>query len=87
MNYADGYTDNFNDPSRSVDSWTTVDLTVAYNIGDEKGVFSDTRLSLTARNLFNEDPPFVDTFAGLGYDSVNANPLGRFLSLQISKEW
>ncbi len=87
VNYADGYTDNISVPSRSVDSWTTVDLTIAYDTGDTSGFFRNTRLSLTTQNLLDEDPPFVDTEFGLGYDSTNANPIGRFLALQIAKEW
>ncbi len=87
INYTDGYTDNFSNPARAVDSWTTVDLTVAYETGNDAGFLSDTRLSLTTQNFFDEDPPFVDTFGGVGYDATNANPLGRFLSFQITKDW
>ncbi len=87
INYTDGYTDVFSDPERSVESWTTVDLTVAYNVGGNTGVFSDTRLTLTTRNLFDEDPPFVDTAGGRGYDATVANPLGRYFVLQITRVW
>jgi outer membrane receptor protein involved in Fe transport len=87
VNYIDGYTDNVNDdPPRSIDSWTTVDLTIAYDTGDNKGIFDDTRLSLTAQNLFDDDPPFVNNF-GLSYDPTNANGLGRFVAIQVAKEW
>jgi hypothetical protein len=37
--------------------------------------------------VFQEDPPFVDTFGAQGYDSANATGLGRFVSLQVAKEW
>jgi outer membrane receptor protein involved in Fe transport len=87
VNYTDGYTDNVSDPERAVDSWTTVDLTIAYDTGDANGLLGDIRLSLTAQNLFDEDPPFVNTFGGLSYDVTNANGLGHFLALQVSKEW
>ena len=87
INYTDSYTDVFSDPERSVESWTTVDLTVAYNVGGNAGVFSDTRLTLTTRNLFDEDPPFVDTVGGRGYDATVANPLGRYFVLQIKRVW
>lgn len=87
VNYTDGYTDNVSAPARPVDSWTTVDLTVAYDTGDVKNILSDTRISLTAQNLFDEDPPFVNTFGGLAYDVTNANGLGQFLRLQAIKEW
>lgn len=87
VNYTDGYTDNVSEPERFVDSWTTVDLTIAYDTGDASGLLSDTRLSLTAQNLFDKDPPFLNAFGGLSYDVTNANGLGRFLALQATKEW
>lgn len=87
VNYTDGYTDNVSDPVRAVDSWTTVDLTVAYETGSDAGLLSDTRVSLTTQNLFDEDPPFVDTFGGVGYDATSSNPLGQFFALQITKDW
>ena len=88
VNYTDGYIDQFSNPARAVDSWTTVDLTIAYNnAGEGNTLLSSTRLSLSAQNLLDEDPPFVDTIGGVGYDAANANPLGRFVSLQITKDW
>ena len=87
VNYTDGYTDRFSDPVRGVDSWTTIDLTIAYTIGEGAGFLNDTRLALTTQNLLNEDPPFVDTIGGVGYDATNANPLGQFFALQITKDW
>lgn len=87
VNYTDGYTDNVSDPDREVDSWTTVDLTIAYETQRSEGFFSDIRLGLTTQNLFDEDPPFVDTVGGVGYDAVNANPIGRFFSLHVTREW
>jgi outer membrane receptor protein involved in Fe transport len=90
VNYSDGYTDTNSEPHRSVASWTTVDLSFSYQTGtsNERGSFLDnTRVSLTAQNVFQEDPPFVDTFGAQGYDSANATGLGRFVSLQVAKEW
>ncbi|HUF07960.1 MAG TPA: TonB-dependent receptor [Rhodothermales bacterium] len=87
VNYADGYTDQNSEPDRSVSSWTTVDLTVAYQLPRDSGLLSNTGLSFHAQNLLNEDPPFVDAFGAQGYDSANATGLGRFVSLQVTKEW
>ena len=87
VNYTDGYTDNLSDPARSVDSWTTVDLTVAYQRGEGAGILSDTRFALTTRNLLDEDPPFVDTRGETGYDAALASPLGQYFALQITKDW
>ncbi len=87
VNYMDGYTDNVSNPDREVDAWTTVDLTIAYKTQRVDRFFSDIRLALTTQNLFDEDPPFVDTVGGVGYDATNANPLGRYFSFQITKDW
>ena len=92
VNYTDGYTDNGSSSARpgdpqAVDSWTTVDITIAYQTGINSGFMSDTRVSLTTQNVFDQDPPFVDTRGGVGYDAVNANPIGRFFAFQLSKNW
>ena len=87
VNYIDSYTDNLNSPEQAVDSWTTVDLSVSYDTGLRPGLLRDTRLSVTTRNLFDADPPFVNTRGGVGYDAINADPLGRVLALQITKQW
>lgn len=87
INYTDGYTDQFSDPERAVDSWTTLDLTVAYNTSEYAGLFSNTRVALTTQNLLDEDPPFVNTFGGVGFDATNASPLGRFFAFQVVKDW
>ncbi len=92
VNYTDGYTDSVSGPARPddprrVDSWTTMDLTIAYETGSDSGFLSGIRVSLTTQNLFDEDPPFVDTRAGVGYDAINANPLGRFFVFQLTRDW
>lgn len=87
VNYTDGYTDNVSVPARAVDSWTTMDLTLGYRFGEGVGLLNNSRVTLTVLNLFNEDPPFVDTRAGVGYDATQASPLGQFFSLQLTKGW
>ncbi|MGE4097513.1 MAG: TonB-dependent receptor [Hyphomonadaceae bacterium] len=78
------YADDYRDPAygRRVDSWTTVDASLGYRL-DDNGV--EARLNV--RNLFNEAPPFLNNPIGIGYDPENADPLGRFISVQISKTW
>ena len=89
LNYSDSYRDNISDPERKIESWTTIDLTLTYrtegrlaNVG-----LDDVRVSLSVRNLFDADPPFVNNFNGVGYDPENASPLGRFISFTITKTW
>nr|WP_246371140.1 TonB-dependent receptor [Phenylobacterium haematophilum] len=44
-------------------------------------------VALNVQNLFDSDPPFYDGPTGIGYDPANADPLGRFVSLQLTKRW
>lgn len=78
------YADDYRDPAynRDVNSWTTVDTSLAYRL---EGIGVEARLNV--RNLFNEAPPFLNNPIGVGYDPENADPLGRFVSFQISKTW
>ena len=40
---------------------------------------------VNAVNVFNQDPPFVDSL--YGYDRANVQPLGRVVSLFVRKSW
>lgn len=91
VNYLAHETNTQVDPAQRVGSWTTVDASLRYT-PTLPGVFSGLRFSLAAINLFDRDPPRVltpDTVVGvnLDYDSTNASPLGRFVSLSVSKKW
>jgi hypothetical protein len=88
INYADNYRDLISSPSRRVDSWTTVDVQLSYAsswMGSE--LFSNTTLSLSAENIFNSNPPFVNNPSGIGYDNANADLMGRFVSVRLRKDW
>lgn len=88
VNFADSYTDNVSVPERRIDSWTTVDLQVSYDTAERFGDWLDhTTVSLSGLNVFDEDPPFVNNRVGVGYDPNNADPLGRFIALQVKKGW
>lgn len=80
INYADDYRDSAN--NRSVDAWTGADLSLAY-LFDAAGV--EARLNV--RNLFNQDPTFLNNPIGVGYDPENSDPVGRFVSFALTKTW
>jgi iron complex outermembrane receptor protein len=42
---------------------------------------------LNVRNVFDRDPPFYNNTIGIGYDAANADPIGRFVSVQLTKTW
>ncbi len=76
-------------PDEPIDSWTTADFTFSYKTGavNDRSLLNNTLLSLSVQNIFDEDPPFVQTTDGLNYDTANASPLGRFWSVQLTKQW
>lgn len=85
-NYIDAYADTQSEPDRKIGSWTTFDLAVSYGLPfEDSSVLGGTTLGLNVQNLFDEDPSFFNW--GLGYDGVNADLLGRFVSLQLRKNW
>lgn len=86
INHIDEYIDNSTDPVGAVSSWTTTDLTISYEL---ESIADGLNLSLSARNLFDEDPPFIGTGPGrgTGFDPTNANPLGRFVSFDVRANW
>ncbi|MEE8295058.1 MAG: hypothetical protein V3R64_05055, partial [Sphingomonadales bacterium] len=94
VNYVDNYVDNRTGTPVPVPvgSWTTVNLYVAYDLGrtGHSGLLKNTVLSLSVRNLFNQDPPFLDplrTNTNIFYDPSAASPVGRTLAFQITKQW
>ncbi|MGK6355671.1 TonB-dependent receptor [Sphingomonas sp. DT-207] len=85
LSHVDGYVDDVSNPERMVGSWTTVDAQIRFSpqaIRDNGWSFA-----LNAQNLFDADPPFVDQLTGFGYGAASADPLGRFVSLQVIKRW
>ncbi len=90
VNYVNDYDDSLASTPTKIDSWTTVDLTVRYDAIERNtnGFLDGLRATLAVENLFDEDPPvFLSNSQGLGYDTANANALGRFVSLRLSKRW
>ena len=63
---------------------TTFDFHAAYNFGTS-GVMANSEIDLTGVNVLNKAPPFFNT--ALGYDTFNANPIGRLITVGISKKW
>ena len=96
LNYVNAYKNNLFNPYEDIDSWTTFDLYFGYKFGAVDGLTTlrNVRLALSVLNVLDARPPFVnlpsnDTLGGnpIPYDAANASPLGRVISLQISKRW
>jgi outer membrane receptor protein involved in Fe transport len=75
----------------NVASWTTLDLQIAYHTSVESGPLSRLRLALSVQNLLDRDPPHINGTStveqGIGYDSTNASPVGRYISFSLTKDW
>lgn len=82
LNYRDGYPILGLPKQTKVDSFQTVDLFFGYSLADE-GVLKDTMLTLNVDNLFDKDPPFIDTLGSY----TNGSTLGRLISFGIRKKF
>ncbi|MCI3135386.1 TonB-dependent receptor [Phenylobacterium aquaticum] len=83
---------SFANPYRSpagarISASTTADLQLRWTPTEDSGALAGLSLALTAQNLFDADPPFYDSALGVGYDPANGDPLGRQVSLQLTKRW
>jgi iron complex outermembrane receptor protein len=97
INYARAYHDAVDvgcaapAPVCRVASWTTLDLTAAVEWANGPGILAGTSFGLDLLNVFDTDPPHVNAAVGqegeLGYDPLNATPLGRFVALKVTRKW
>ena len=86
-NYVDAYDNDLVVPNELIDSWLTFDLQLSFHSGTPERRFA---LRLSLQNMLNEDPPgfnFPPGTAYLNYDAANSSPMGRFISVQLSKQW
>lgn len=72
-NHLNGYTNTTSTVARDVSNYDTFDLLLGYDFTDR------INLSLDVRNLFDEDPPFVDTTNG--FDPQAWNPIPRMFAI------
>ena len=72
---------------RRIKPWTTADLQV--RLSPKHGVLgrAGVNWSLSVQNVFDAAPPFYDNPLTIGYDPTNADPIGRTVSLQLTKAW
>ncbi|MEM6539352.1 MAG: TonB-dependent receptor, partial [Pseudomonadota bacterium] len=92
LNYVNDYRSDSTTNATDIDSWTTLDLNIAYDTSEEvgSGFLKDTIFRLSVVNMFDENPPSAPGQPELGifgYDPTNASALGRFVSFEITKKW
>lgn len=72
-NHLAGYFNTTITPRQEVSNYDTFDLSVGYDLTQ------NLTLSADVRNLFDENPPFVDTT--FGYDPQSASPIPRVVAV------
>jgi iron complex outermembrane recepter protein len=88
-NYLDSYANLTTAVPQTVGSWITFDLQLGYRFG-AVGNGGGLELALSATNLFDRDPPdaaYSSPPFSVGFDPDNASPLGRVVSLTVTKRW
>ena len=87
VNYLSRETNNQVVPNEDVASWTTMDASLRY-APELAGILRGLHLTLAVSNIFDRDPPYLTTqINGINFDSSNTTAMGRYVTLQLSKDW
>lgn len=91
VNHADDYINDSLLTDEPIDSWTTLDLNVSYDLGGAARSFlAGSRIAVGISNVLDEDPPLASgpLFAEpIGFDAYNADAMGRFITARFTKRW
>jgi outer membrane receptor protein involved in Fe transport len=80
------YTSRYRDLAGTrIGDLTTFDLQGRWD--GARGAWRGVSVLLNLRNVFDKDPPFYDNPLGIAYDGALGDPIGRFVSLQITRAW
>lgn len=89
IQHVGSYVNDIVEPDENVDAYDLVDLTFNWRLSDSFDLFGASRvtLGLEARNIFNTDPPYVNSRQGQnsggGYDPTVTNPIGRLFAISL----
>jgi outer membrane receptor protein involved in Fe transport len=89
VNYLGGLEDVRFDPARHVGSLTTVDATARFSTPSSRRIVSGIDFTLSVQNLLNAKPAriFTTDIYEAPFDTTNYSPIGRFVSITLSKHW
>ena len=98
LNYSNSYTIDaallpvgVSDKYTHIDSYTTVDLAIHYELGDGAGsLLKGLGFTISAQNVFDTDPPLVintSSSSSIQFDPANASALGRVVTFEVSKKF
>ena len=77
---------------RRSEAWTPVDLQARWTPAETGRPWSGLSLALNIQNLFDQDPPFINTTANgagassgtaWGFNAFNASPIGRTINMGV----
>ena len=83
FNYVSRYRD---DLGVRIDAQPTFDLQ-ARVAPPKRGPLAGVAVLLNVRNVFDRNPPFYNNSLGIGYDGASGEPVGRYVSLQLTRAW
>jgi iron complex outermembrane receptor protein len=89
VNFTTGYRNMLVTPTERVGSWTTFDGQISYRFKDASPL-KGARVALSATNLLNTRPPYVDYHyftVNLAYDPNAASAIGRQISVDLTYQW
>jgi iron complex outermembrane receptor protein len=97
VNFVNSYENNLFTPSQRIGSWTTANVFASYRSPNPRAwyLLRDLTTTLSVANIANTKPPYVQIPAELlntgqnpiPFDAANASPVGRLISLSLSKKW
>ena len=96
INYVNAYQNTLFTPSQTIASWTTANFYLTYDAGAAPAYpVRNLRISLSVQNLADQRPPYLRIPAqdllprqnAIPFDGTNASPVGRFVAVQITKDW
>jgi iron complex outermembrane recepter protein len=97
VNFVGGYENTLFTPSQPISPWTTADLYLAYKTRNmaPSPLLDNLTVALNINNLADKRPPYVlippaDLAPGqnpIPFDPVNASPVGRLITIQLTKGW
>jgi outer membrane receptor protein involved in Fe transport len=90
LNYTGALSDTRDATVLRVHPQASIDLSALYSVG-AGSVIGGLDIALTVSNILNSRPPYASPSGGesyyVSYDSTNYSPVGRFVSLSLSKRW
>jgi hypothetical protein len=87
VNHTGAYDDARSGTTVPVASWTTADLSLRARLSAASEWLSDATVTFGILNVADKDPPHVANQFNINFDGANANALGRFWFVQLTKGW